>query len=133
MGTGKGFVNVLHEGVAGGFGNIEAALVIEGALVEIPILRGGAGQGDSGCLHGRECIDDKLVGRGGFRDFRREGSIEHLDVEVGEENLFHVVGRSVYLIFSGQSVGWSHGSTWGVVPFQVIVLEEHLPSSLAVR
>ena len=41
MGAGEGFVDAFDQGVAGGFRNVKATLVIEGALVEVPVLRGG--------------------------------------------------------------------------------------------
>ena len=41
VGTGEGFVNIFNEGVAGRFRDIEAALIIEGALVEVPVLGRG--------------------------------------------------------------------------------------------
>ena len=101
VGAGEGFVDVFDQGVAGRFRDVKATLVIEGAVVEVPVLRGGAGQRDGGCFHSGECVNDELVGGGGFSDFRCEGGIKHIDVEVGEEDLFRVVGRSVHLVFSG--------------------------------
>ena len=43
MGAGEGFVNVFGQGVTGGFGDVEATLVVEGALVKVPVLGGRAG------------------------------------------------------------------------------------------
>ena len=42
VGPGKRFMDALDEGVSGRFGNVEAALVIKSALVEIPVLSGGS-------------------------------------------------------------------------------------------
>ena len=39
VGTSERFVDIFNKGVAGGFRNIEVALVIEGALVEVPVGR----------------------------------------------------------------------------------------------
>ena len=43
MGAGEGFMEVFDQGKAGRLGDVEAALVVEGALVEIPVLGRGAG------------------------------------------------------------------------------------------
>ena len=41
VGTSKGFVDIFDQGVAGGLGDVETTLIVEGALVEIPVLGGG--------------------------------------------------------------------------------------------
>ena len=69
VGTCKGFVDILNKGVAGGLGDVEAALVIEGALVEVPVLQRGAWQRDGAGFHGGEGVNDELVGRGAFGNF----------------------------------------------------------------
>ena len=120
----------LDKVMSGGIRDIEAAFVVEGAVIEVPVVGGGAGKGNGGCLHGGKGVDDELVGRGGFGDFGGQGSIEHVNVKGGEQDSLGVVSGGVNLILSGKSIGGTHGSAWGVVPFKIIVLEEHLPSSL---
>ena len=70
VGTGKKFVNVFYEGVPGGFGDEKAGFVIEGTIVEVPVVGGGTGKRDGGGIHGSECIDDELIRGGGFSDLR---------------------------------------------------------------
>ena len=65
----EGFMETFYEGVSGGFRDIEAGLVIECALVEVPVLRGGLGEWDHGGIYGSKCINDELVRRGGISDF----------------------------------------------------------------
>ena len=43
VGAGEGFVDVFDQGMLGGFGDIEATLVGEGAVVEVPVFWEGAG------------------------------------------------------------------------------------------
>ena len=69
VGTSKGLMNVFYQGMSGGFRDIEVTLVVEGALVEVPVLWRGTGKGNGGCFHGGKRINDKLVGRGRFGDF----------------------------------------------------------------
>ena len=38
--AGEGFVDAFNKEMAGGFGDVEAALVVEGALVKVPVFRG---------------------------------------------------------------------------------------------
>ena len=38
VGAHEGFVNIFHEGVSGRFRNVEVRFVVEGALIEIPVL-----------------------------------------------------------------------------------------------
>ena len=54
-------------------------------------------------------------------------------MQVGKEDLQGVILRGIYRIFSGKSISRAHSGAGGVVPDQVIVLEEHLPLSLSVR
>ena len=133
VGPGKGFMDVLNEGVAGGFRNIEVAPVIESAMVEVPVLGVGVGKRNGGGFHGREDVNDKLVERGGFSNFGGQGGVQHINVKVGEKNLLGVIEGGVHVILVGEGVGRTHSNAGGVVPDQVVVLEEHLPSHLAVR
>ena len=61
MGSGEGFMDVFDEGVAGRFWDVETALVVQGALIKVPVPRGGLGKGDGGGFHGSESVNDKLV------------------------------------------------------------------------
>ena len=42
VGAGEGFVDVFDQRVTGGFRDVEATPVVKGALIEVPVLRGGA-------------------------------------------------------------------------------------------
>ena len=72
-----------------------------------------------------------MVRGGGFSDGICNQGIKEVDLKIGKKNLFHVVGRGVNIVFSGQGVHQTHLGTRNVVPFQVIVLEEHLLVSLS--
>ena len=52
---------------------------------------------------------------------------------MGEEDLQGIILQGVYMVFSRKSVSWAHSCAQDVVPFQVIVLEEHLPAGLSAR
>ena len=54
-------------------------------------------------------------------------------MKVGEENLLGVIERGVYFVFVGEGIGGTHGGSRRVVPDQIVVLEEHLPSRLSAR
>ena len=75
VGACQGFVNPLDEVVASGVRNVETSLVIESAMVEVPIFGGGAGEGDSGGFHGCKGVNDKLVRGSGFGDFGGQGGV----------------------------------------------------------
>ena len=69
MSASEGFVDVHYKRVMGRFGDVEAALIVEGTLIEVPVLGGGAWQRNGGGFHGGKGIGDELVGKGGFCDF----------------------------------------------------------------
>ena len=83
----EGLVDVSNEGVAGGFEDIEAQLVVEGTLVKVPVPWLGVREWYSVCFYGSESVDNKLVTGGEFGDLGGKGSIEHVDLKVREENL----------------------------------------------
>ena len=91
MGAGKGLVDSFDKGVAGGIGDVETTPVVEGALVEVPIIGGGLGERNGRGFHGGKGVNYELVGGGGFGDFRGQGGVEHVDVKVGEKDLFGIV------------------------------------------
>ena len=66
MGTSERLMDVLHEIVAGGFGNVEAQFVIESTMVKVPVVTLRVGEGNSFSIKGSKGINDKLVGRHGF-------------------------------------------------------------------
>ena len=41
--------------------------------------------------------------------------------------------RSINVVLVGERVSGAHSGAQGVVPLQIVVLEEHLPASLTVR
>ena len=133
VGPSKGFMDVPNEGVAGDFRNIEVAPVIESAMVEVSVLGVGVGKRNSGGFHGREGVNDKLVGRGGFSNFGGQGGVQHVNVKVGEKNLLRVIEGGVHIILVGEGVGRTHSNARSVVSDQVVVLKEHLPSRLVAR
>ena len=132
MSTHEGFMNIFYEEVSGRFGDVEAQFVIESALIKVPVLgvrmRKGYGVG----VHCCKSINDKLVRRGGFRNLIGEGSIEHVNMQMGEEDLQGIVLGGIHRVFVREGIGGTHYGARGVVPFQVIVLEEHLPVGLSV-
>ena len=87
VGAGEGFVNVFYEGMSSRFGNVEVRFVIEGTLIEVPVLGLGTRKGYSVGVHCRKGVDNELVRRGGFGDFFSKGSVEHIDMQMGEEDL----------------------------------------------
>ena len=59
--------------------------------------------------------------------------IKHVDVEMGEKDLWGVILGSIHRVFLGKCISGAHIGAQGVVPNQVIILEEHLPVSLSAR
>ena len=57
--------------------------------------------------------------------------IEHVDLEIGKEDLLGVIQGSVNSISSGEGIGRAHSQAGGVIPYQVIILKEHLPAGLS--
>ena len=131
MGARKGFVDSSYEVVASGFGNVETTFVVKSAVVEVPVPWGGARERDGVGLHSGESVYDKLVRGSGFSDFGGKGRIQQVNMECGKKRLFNVVGGGVDFVFSGEGVSRAHSGTRRVVPFQIVILEEHLPSSLS--
>ena len=54
---------------------------------------------------------------GGISNFSGEGGVKHVDMQMGEEDLFQVVLGGVYSIFMGEGIGRAHGSAQGMVPY----------------
>ena len=51
---------------------------------------------------------------------------------MGKKNLFRVVEGGIHFVLAREGVGGAYGGSGGVGPDQIIVLEKHLPSHLAV-
>ena len=115
----------------GWFGDVEAHFVVKGTLIKVPVLGLRMRKRNCVSIHRGKSVNDKLVRRGGFGDFFSEGGIKHIDMQVGEKDLQGIILGGIYWVFAGECVGGAHGSARGMVPFQVIVLEEHLPVSLS--
>ena len=70
-------------------------------MVEVPVPRLGMWKGNSVCVHGSKCVNDELVGRGGFSNLGGKGGIKHVDLKIRKKNLGGVIFGCVNRVFSG--------------------------------
>ena len=99
-------------------------------MIKVPVLGLRMGKRHGVGIHSCKSVDDELVRRGRFSNFLGKGSIEHINVQMGEKNLQGIILGGIHRVLAGEGIGRAHGRAGGMVPFQVVVLEEHLPVGL---